>query len=62
MKRHEETAERIITTEGLAFALASNLASPDGLREARGYLRAAIVKALEDEFARGQRVAMAGDL
>ena len=62
MKRHDDTAEHIVTCEGLAFALASSVGKTGDLLEARGYLKAAIAKALEDEFNRGQRSVMAGDL
>jgi hypothetical protein len=62
MKRHEEIAEKIITTEGLMFALASAGGKEGDLRKARGYLKLAIVKALESEWQSGINVVMSGDI
>jgi hypothetical protein len=62
MKRHNDTAERIIKVEGLAFALASLVGKE--LDTARAMLKDAIVKALRDEFDRGaelQRRSMEGN-
>ncbi len=48
MSEFEATAERIIRSEGLTFALAA-VANMDGdLREARDLLKQAIVKALAE--------------
>lgn len=59
-RRQVATAERIIKTQGLAFALACAVVgkSPTGeadLVEARKMLAAAIVQALAEEFARGYK-------
>jgi len=62
MKRHNDTAERIIKLEGFAFALASLTGKE--LPEARAMLKAAILNALQDEFNRGaelQRRSMEGN-
>jgi hypothetical protein len=61
MKRHEQLAEKIITAGGLVFALASSVGKEGDLREARRLLKDAIVRALEDEFNHGCKVAMNGD-
>lgn len=53
LEQHEKIAERIIKSEGLAFALASSVGRGDDLRQARGFLRDAIVMALGTEFSRG---------
>lgn len=52
-QRHDDIAERIIMTEGLAFSLASFAGNGGDLREARGYLKEAICRALASEFAQG---------
>jgi len=44
---NEETAEWIITFEGLGFALATLAGDRDDIQEARALLKKAIVKALE---------------
>ena len=62
MDRREEVAERIIKSEGLAFALASSVGKEGDIREARTYLKKAIVGALATEFERGIGAAMRGDL
>ena len=61
MKRHDEAAERIIKNEGLAFALASKVGKEGDLREARGLLKTAIIKALESEWDRGSSASLSGD-
>lgn len=55
-QRHDDIAERIITTEGLAFSLASLAGTGGDLREARGYLKDAICRALASEFAQGSEL------
>jgi hypothetical protein len=53
MQRHDDTAEHIITTAGLAFSLATKFGKDTDLREARGHLKDAIVRALENELRLG---------
>ena len=53
MQRHEDAAEHIITTAGLAFSLATKFGKDGDLREARGHLKDAIVRALENEMRLG---------
>ena len=62
MKRHDEMAEKIITTEGLTFALASASGKKGDLEKARAFLKKAIVSALDSEFNRGCDAAMSGDV
>lgn len=50
-RRHDEIAERIITREGLTFALAAGAGKEGDLRTARRYLKDAICRALEAEQA-----------
>ena len=51
--RHEKIAERIVTTDGLAFALATKFGNAEDLREARELLKTAICNALADELLHG---------
>lgn len=57
--KHEDAAEKIITTEGLAFSLASLDGKHDDLRKARQYLKTAIMRELtvayESGFADAQK-------
>lgn len=62
--RHDETAERIIKTHGLNFALACVGKDGNALSEARRYLKTAICQALAEEFTKGaelQRRSMEGN-
>lgn len=45
-RSHDEIAESIIRREGLTFALAASSGKEGDLREARAYLKAAIIRAL----------------
>lgn len=55
-QRHDDIAERIITTEGLTFSLAAFAGNGNDLREARRYLKEAICRALASEFAQGSEL------
>lgn len=47
-RAHNELAEGIINTEGLIFALAIKNGKEEDMRKARQYLKAAIVRALDE--------------
>lgn len=59
---HNATAERIITMQGLTFALASLAGKPGDLEIAREALKQAIANALAAEFERVHAATMAGDI
>jgi hypothetical protein len=50
---HYDAAEKIVTTYGLAFALAVSVGKQSDLRTAREMLKVAIAKAIADDFKRG---------
>jgi hypothetical protein len=56
---HDDVAEHIIKSEGLAFALGAAMGATheDEFRQARAYLKKAIVDALQEAFDLGFRAA-----
>lgn len=59
---HYATAEKIITTQGLAFALAVSVGKEGDLRTAREMLKGAIAHALAAEFERVHAATKAGTI
>lgn len=59
MKTPMEVADAICKTQGLTFALATSAGKEGDLRQARGFLAAAIARAILDERERCASIALA---